>query len=72
MVTLHIKTSGSKLCRFRYRFNGTPKMLALGAYPEVTLKQARDTHTHSRELLTKDIDPSVDRQEQKLKSCHCT
>lgn len=67
-LTLHIKTSGSKLWHYRYRFNGTPKMLALGAYPEVTLKQARDTHTHLRELLTKGIDPSVDRKEQKLKA----
>jgi len=67
-LTLHIKTSGSKLWHYRYRFNDTPKMLSLGAYPEVTLKQARDTHTHLRELLTKGIDPSVDRKEQKLKA----
>lgn len=67
-LTLHIKASGSKLWRYRYRFNGTAKMLSLGAYPEVTLKQARITHTHLRELLTKGIDPSVDRQEQKLKA----
>lgn len=67
-LTLYVKTSGSKLWRMRYYFNEKEKMLSLGAYPEVTLKQARDTHKNLRELLTKGIDPSADRQEQKLKA----
>ena len=39
---LLITPSGGKLWRFRYRHAGTENMLALGAYPHVTLAEARE------------------------------
>ena len=54
---LHIATSGSKLWRFQYRFDGKLKLMALGKYPDVTLKQARERHLEARHLLAKGVDP---------------
>ena len=39
---LLIKPNGSKLWRLAYRFGGKQKSLALGAYPTITLKKARE------------------------------
>jgi integrase len=39
-----------------------------GAYPEVSLQEARDKHADARKLLAKDIDPSLARKKQKADS----
>jgi hypothetical protein len=36
-----VSSSGSKLWRLKYRFAGKEKKLALGGYPEISLKEAR-------------------------------
>jgi hypothetical protein len=46
-----IHTNGSKYFRLNYRFNGKEKTLALGTYPETTLKQARE----KRDIAKKQI-----------------
>lgn len=38
---LLIRPTGSKLWRFRYRFAGVERMLALGSFPAVSLATAR-------------------------------
>jgi hypothetical protein len=38
---LEVMPNGSKYWRLKYRFVGKEKRLALGVYPEVTLKEAR-------------------------------
>ena len=40
-LRLLIKPSGSKYWRMSYRFDSKQKSLALGVYPEVSLKEAR-------------------------------
>ncbi|MFZ1891492.1 MAG: Arm DNA-binding domain-containing protein, partial [Formosimonas sp.] len=40
-LVLHIMPNGSKLWRYRYRFNGKASMLSLGDYPTTSLKDAR-------------------------------
>jgi hypothetical protein len=37
-----VKPSKTKLWRMAYRYGGREKLLALGAYPEVSLKDARE------------------------------
>lgn len=64
-LVLYVRPSGAKWWRYRYRFNGTAKMLSIGVYPDVTLKEARNQQTRFKELLAQDIDPSQYRQEQK-------
>lgn len=48
---------GGKLWRLKYRFGGKEKLLALGAYPEVSLKAARERRDAARALLAQGIDP---------------
>ena len=58
-LSLEVSPRGSKLWRFRYRFQGTPKMISLGAYPLVTLKEARDRAVEAKKTLEEGIDPAV-------------
>jgi integrase len=45
-----------------YRFGGKQKTLALGVYPIVTLKDARQRRDEAKRLLGKGTDPSAQRQ----------
>ncbi|MFO7541213.1 MAG: integrase arm-type DNA-binding domain-containing protein [Thiobacillus sp.] len=49
----------------KYRYAGKEKRLALGVYPEVTLKEARTKRDEARKLLTEGNDPSQAKQVQK-------
>jgi integrase len=62
---LEITTKGSKLWRFKYRFGGKGKLLALGVYPAVSLAKARQKRDEARELLADGVDPSEHRKAAK-------
>ena len=55
---LFVKPNGTKAWRFNYRINGKQKTLAIGIYPDISLKAARDKHKEARENLANGIDPS--------------
>jgi integrase len=59
---LLVQPHGSKLWRVSYRFGGKQKTLAMGAYPEVSLKEARAQRDEAKKLLAKGIDPAVQRK----------
>jgi integrase len=59
---LLVQPSGAKWWRFRYRFEGKEKMLSLGTYPEVSLKDARERRDDARKMLASGIDPSENRK----------
>ena len=59
---LLVKPSGSKYWRFKYRFNGKEKLLAIGVYPDTSLSQAREKRDGARTNLTNGIDPNLLRQ----------
>jgi integrase len=63
---LLIQPNGSKLWRLAYRFGGKQKTLALGVYPTITLKQAREKRDEAKRLLAANIDPSTQRRLEKL------
>jgi integrase len=63
---LLVRTNGSRLWRFAYRFGGKQKQIALGAYPQVTLAEARDRREAARKLLANGKDPSVERRLEKI------
>jgi integrase len=48
-----------------YRFGGRQKELAFGAYPAITLADAREQRDNAKKLLAKSVDPSVAKQEAK-------
>ncbi len=60
-----VTPAGGRLWRFRYRLAGVEKLLALGAYPDVPLKRARERRDDARRLLAEGIDPSVKRRAEK-------
>ncbi len=63
---LQVTPAGGKWWRFKYRFEGKEKLLSLGTYPDVSLKQARDKRDDARNLLANDqVDPSNKRQQIK-------
>lgn len=62
---LEVSPSGGKLWRFKYRFGGKEKRLALGIYPTVSLKDARERRDNARRLLSNGIDPSIEKKVQK-------
>ena len=49
---LLIQPNGSKLWRLAYRFGGKQKTLAIGVYPTVTLKHAREKRDDARLCLS--------------------
>lgn len=63
---LEVKESGSKLWRLKYRYLGKEKLLALGAYPTVCLADAREQRDAARRLLTKGVDPSLQRHADRV------
>ena len=62
---LLITPTGGKLWRFKYRFNGKERLLSLGAYPEISLADARSRRGEVRKLLAHGIDPGTHRKAQK-------
>ena len=62
---LFVSPAGGKLWRLKYRFQGKEKLLALGAYPDVSLKDARKRRDEAKELLAKEIDPGEAKKEAK-------
>ena len=65
-LCLEVTTTGSKFWRYRYRFNNKAKMLALGAYPAVTLLNARQKRDEARQQLINGIDPGEQKKANKL------
>jgi hypothetical protein len=47
---------------------GRIKLMALGKYPEVSLKRARELHAEAKHLQSKGVDPMADRKAQKTEA----
>lgn len=63
---LLVNPTGSKLWRWKYRVGGKEKVMPLGAYPDVSLAQARDAMAAGRKLLASGTDPMAKRASDKL------
>src|SRR6185437_14679713 len=62
---LLVTPAGGRLWRFRYRLGGVEKLLTLGAYPDVSLKRAREKRDDARRLVADEVDPSAKRQSER-------
>ncbi|HVR90238.1 MAG TPA: integrase arm-type DNA-binding domain-containing protein [Novosphingobium sp.] len=60
---LLVTAGGSKLWRFKFRIDGKEKKLALGAYPEVSLKDARAARDLARKSAQAGSDPAAAKRE---------
>jgi integrase len=67
---LEVSPIGGKLWRFKYRFNGKEKLLALGKWNTVSLAQARVAREEAKKLLAQKIDPSMKRKEDRRLAAH--
>ncbi len=63
---VEILPTGGKLLRWKYRFGGKEKRLALGVYPEVSLAEARAQHLEGRKVLRTGVDPGEKRKVDRL------
>lgn len=59
---LLVVPSGGKWWRLKYRFDGKEKLLSLGVFPEIGLKDARDRRDEARKALANGFDPSAQRK----------
>ena len=62
---LLVTPTGGKLWRFKYRFDKKEKKIAFGAYPEISLMDARKRRDDARRLLANNVDPGAVRKAQK-------
>ena len=63
---LEVTPTGAKYWRLKYRFAGKEKRLALGVYPDISLKEARKRRQDAKSLLTEGVDPSEQKRQEKL------
>ena len=63
---LEVTPKGSKLWRLKYRFNGVEKRLAFGAWPEVSLADARSLRDDARRQIRDGIDPGQQKRMDKI------
>lgn len=65
---LEVMPNGAKYWRMRYRFAGREKRLAIGVYPEISLKRALVERDRTRLMLYEHRDPSGEKQLAKLRA----
>lgn len=65
---LAILPSGTKTWRLKYRFAGREKKLALGPYPLVSLKQAREARDRARFDIVSGVDPGATRKAARMRA----
>lgn len=63
---LLITPAGGKYWRMKYRYAAKEKTLALGVYPEVSLKEARIARDDARKLLGNGVDPNAVKKAEKV------
>ncbi len=66
-LVLDVKPSGALLWRYRYRIGKKENLYAIGAYPEVSLREAREERDEARKLVRKGIHPAHQRKAERLR-----
>lgn len=59
---LLIEPTGSKKWRYRFRLQGKEVLMGLGAYPQISLADARGAHMAARTLVAKGVNPLEERR----------
>jgi hypothetical protein len=69
---LHIMPNGTKAWRYRYRFAGKESVFTLGAYPEISLEDARSARGNARAMLKEGKNPTTERKQEIVESSNPT
>jgi integrase len=67
-LCLEVRPNGSKLWRYRYRLDGKASMFSLGAYPTVSLAEARKKRDDAKELVKQGVHPVLDKKTKAIAS----
>ena len=59
---LLVTPSGGKLWRVKYRFGGKEQLLALGGYPDISLKDARARRDEARKTIADGKNPAAEKK----------
>lgn len=62
---LVVMPAGATYWRYRFRFAGKQKQLALGVFPDISLSEARKLHREAYNLVADGIDPAEERREMR-------
>src|SRR5271166_537840 len=65
-LQLWLSPDGAKRWRLAYRFNAAQKALAIGVYPAIGLKEAREAAKEAKRVLADGQDPSLAKQLAKV------
>ncbi len=65
-LQLWVEPDGAKRWRMAYRFDGKQLVYAIGVFPEIGLKDAREATDAARKLLAAGIDPTQQKRLDKL------
>lgn len=61
-----VQPNGKKYWRLKYHFGPREKTLSIGAYPAVSLAEARQKRSEAKDLLRRNIDPSLEKQSLRI------
>ena len=67
---LELTAAGGRYWRLKYRIAGKEKRLALGVYPAVSLKDARELAGQARQVIQSGEDPAEQRKAAKSQAAH--
>ena len=65
---LEVSPTGAKLWRWKYRLLGKESRAALGRYPDVSLRDAREAAESARKLVAQGIHPAQQKKLERLKT----
>ncbi len=65
---MQVTPAGGKLWRLKYRFDGREKLLSIGAYPEISLSEARKQRDAARSKIALGTDPSREKRRAKVRA----
>lgn len=65
---LLVNPQGSKLWRLKYRINGVERKLALGAYPDIKLAEARAARDTARKQVGQAVDPNAAKRQARIEA----
>lgn len=65
---LMVTKAGTRLWRYKYRYNGKENTYSIGRYPQISLQEARMRHLKVRQMLADGIDPNTNKRRQRFTS----
>jgi hypothetical protein len=63
-LKLRVSKRGRKFFQHRYRYMGRKKCLTIGEFPYVSVQDARQRTSEHKSLLSRQIDPSDEREQK--------